>query len=362
MAAVALKNVSKLYDGNAAVRDLTLEIADGALVVLVGPSGCGKTTILRLIAGLERASAGEIHIGGRRVDGLEPRERNIAMVFQSYALYPHLSVYDNMALALRLRRLGKPEIERRVGEAAEMLGISHLLGRKPAQLSGGERQRVAMGRAIVRKPDVFLFDEPLSNLDAKLRTHMRGEIRRLHSRLATTAIYVTHDQAEAMTLGDEIVVLHRGRIMQKGAPLDVYRRPQNLFVAGFIGTPPANLLRARVEARGGRPRLLAPGIDLDWPAETAGAAEPWLGKELVVGIRPEHLAAATRGEAIEGTVDYCEPLGPQTLIHASVGGQELLALAAADPPAPGERVRFAVEKANLLLFDPASGERIGARH
>src|SRR5262245_16749134 len=245
MAGVLLKQVSKVFAKTVAVENIDLDVADRQFLVLVGPSGCGKTTVLRLIAGLEEPTSGDIYIDGRRVNDVAPKDRNIAMVFQNYALYPHMNVYKNLAIGLKLRKFAKDEIDRRVREAADILGLNELLERKPAALSGGERQRVAMGRAIVRKPDLFLFDEPLSNLDAKLRIKMRAEIKQLHARLQITVIYVTHDQVEAMTLADQIVVMNRGVIMQRGAPLEVYSQPKNIFVAGFIGAPSMNFLKVR---------------------------------------------------------------------------------------------------------------------
>src|SRR5216110_1917324 len=284
MAEVRLEHVTKRFSEDvAALDDLTLEVADGEFLILVGPSGCGKTTALRLVAGLEKPTSGAIAIGGRIVNDVTPRDRDIAMVFQNYALYPHMTVHRNLAFGLKERRTPKPEIERRVREASAILGLDDLLGRRPAQLSGGQRQRVAMGRALVREPKAFLLDEPLSNLDAKLRVQMRAELKRIHQRLGITTIYVTHDQVEAMTLGDRIVVMSNGRVQQIGAPQDVYRRPQNLFVAGFIGSPAMNLVRGTASDG----RVVAGELRFAWPGPPAG--------ELAVGIRPECLTPADDG-------------------------------------------------------------------
>jgi sn-glycerol 3-phosphate transport system ATP-binding protein len=323
-------------------------------MVLLGPSGCGKSTLLRIVAGLEQQSAGDVSIGGRVVNDVEPKDRNIAMVFQNYALYPHLSVYDNMAYGLRVRGTPRPEIERRVQEAARILELGALLQRKPRQLSGGQRQRVAMGRAIVRDPQVFLFDEPLSNLDAKLRVQMRIEIRRLHQSIRTTSIYVTHDQVEAMTLADRLIVMNAGHAEQVGAPLEVYERPASVFVAGFIGAPAMNLLRARVA--GGRamagaaalPLPLAPGLDE--------------GREVTWGVRPEHveLAPGAAGADAEVVVDLVEALGADTLVHARLadGGALTLRLPGTTRVREGDRLPLRLPPAALHAFDAASGRRI----
>ena len=296
MAEVSFKGVRKFYDGveRPAVEDFTLDVRDGEFLVLVGPSGCGKSTTLRMVAGLETPSAGTISIGGRDVTRLPPKDRDIAMVFQNYALYPHMTVKENLSFALRLRKRPKAEIERRVAEAADALGLAPYLSRLPKALSGGQRQRVALGRAIVREPAVFLFDEPLSNLDAKMRVEMRAEIIRLHHRLGATMIYVTHDQTEAMTMGERIVVMSEGRIQQVAAPMEIYDRPANEFVAGFIGTPPMN--------------LFPPGT---------------LSQARTIGIRPEHVsilpAVESRPGDLHGRVDFSEPLGSETLVHVVVG-------------------------------------------
>src|SRR6266404_2222625 len=280
MARVLLKQLNKKFDGTHAVKDVNLEIRDREFVVLVGPSGCGKTTTLRMVAGLEEISSGEISIDGRVVNDLAPMDRDIAMVFQNYALYPHMSVYDNMAFGLRMRKFEKPEIERRVRHSAEILGIHALLERKPRQLSGGQRQRVALGRAIVRNPRVFLFDEPLSNLDAALRVQMRVELKRLHDRLETTAIYVTHDQVEAMTLGDRVVVMRDGMVQQEGAPLQLYEHPGNRFVAGFIGSPAMNFIAVTISAAGDALWAEAPGLRVRVPPHKAQALRPYKGQQI----------------------------------------------------------------------------------
>ena len=360
MAGVALKEISKMFGRTPAVRNVTLDIADKKFVVLVGPSGCGKTTVLRLVAGLEQVTTGEIYIGNRRVNDIAPKDRNVAMVFQNYALYPHMDVYKNLAVGLQLRKLPKHEIDGRVREAAAMLGLTDLLGRKPAALSGGERQRVAMGRAIVRKPELFLFDEPLSNLDAKLRIRMRAEIKQLHSRLETTVIYVTHDQTEAMTLADEIVIMNQGAIMQRGAPLEVFHNPKNLFVAGFLGAPSMNFARVRLAGTEGALHLTAHGIDLPLAADQFRFLNSWNQGELLLGVRPEHIlpeqsAPRAIGGVIDGVVELYEHLGSQTLIHLTVGDQRIVALSDAGsiPPAKS-RARFFVDPRNIRLFDPAT--------
>jgi sn-glycerol 3-phosphate transport system ATP-binding protein len=310
MAHVILDHVTKRFDSEAvALHDLSLRIEDGEFLILVGPSGCGKTTALRLVAGLEKPTSGTITIGDRVVNDVSPRDRDIAMVFQNYALYPHMTVYKNLAFGLKERKTPKPEIDRRVRESASMLGLDELLKRRPAQLSGGQRQRVAMGRALVREPLAFLLDEPLSNLDAKLRVQMRAELKRIHKRLGITTIYVTHDQVEAMTLGDRIVVMSAGDVQQIGKPHDVYRHPANLFVAGFIGSPPMNLLRGR--AQGGR--IVAGDLSF----ERAGVPDG----ELAVGIRPEALSLSAEGlPSFDFEVDVVEPLGGEVVVHGSTPG------------------------------------------
>jgi multiple sugar transport system ATP-binding protein len=365
VASVLLKGVTKAFGKTLAVRNIDLEVPDKQFAVLVGPSGCGKTTILRLVAGLEELSSGEVYIGERLVNDVPPKDRNVAMVFQNYALYPHMNVYRNMAIGLQLRKLGGEEIDQRVREAANMLGLTKLLDRKPAALSGGERQRVAMGRAMVRKPDLFLFDEPLSNLDAKLRVRMRTEIKKLHALLETTVIYVTHDQVEAMTLADEIVVMNNGTITQKGLPLNVYRNPQNLFVAGFIGAPPMNFLKVRLSRVEGSLRLTAQGIDLGLPEGKSRLCGPWINRELILGVRPEQLYPATREQPqqnygrIEGVVGISEPLGSETLIHLKAGDQEFVAMCDPDTvPVMDSKMSFLIDMDKTHLFDPENESSI----
>jgi sn-glycerol 3-phosphate transport system ATP-binding protein len=353
MAEVRISGIRKSFGDVAVLHGIDTTIADGEFMVLLGPSGCGKSTLLRIVAGLEQQSAGDVSIGGRVVNEVEPKDRNIAMVFQNYALYPHLSVYDNMAYGLRVRGTPKPEIERRVQEAARILELGALLQRKPRQLSGGQRQRVAMGRAIVRDPQVFLFDEPLSNLDAKLRVQMRIEIKRLHQTIRTTSIYVTHDQVEAMTLADRLIVMNAGNAEQIGAPLEVYEKPATVFVAGFIGAPAMNLLRARVE--GGR--ALAGRAALPLPASQAGLDA---GREVVWGMRPEHVELAAEGGDAEVVVDLVEALGADTLVHARLADGEPLTLRLPGTTKVRERDRLALRlpPEALHVFDAQTGRRI----
>ena len=354
--------------GTVAVRDLSLAIADGEFMIFVGPSGCGKTTALRMVAGLEKITSGTIAIGDRVINDDSPRDRDIAMVFQNYALYPHMTVQRNLGFGLKERRTPKADIERRVGEVAAMLGIEDLLKRRPAQLSGGQRQRVAMGRALVREPAAFLLDEPLSNLDAKLRVQVRGDLKRLHQRLGITTIYVTHDQVEAMTLGDRVAVMSNGVLQQLGAPQDVYDRPANLFVAGFIGSPPMNLLRA--EAKGG----VATAGDLS--LSIAGLADG----DVVLGLRPEHLRPALDGQpSTEFLVEVVEPLGDGVIVHGTVSGTLITAPSGDDEvlprlpgdraeittkfeptlrPSPGERMRLAIAPHHVHVFDGRTGDVI----
>jgi multiple sugar transport system ATP-binding protein len=338
------------------VRDLDLRIADGEFVVLVGPSGCGKSTTLRMIAGLETISGGELRIGGRVVNDVPASERDIAMVFQNYALYPHMTARDNLAFALKLRKLPREEIDRRVRDAAAILGIEPLLHRRPKQMSGGERQRVALGRAIVRQPQVFLFDEPLSNLDAKLRVQMRREIARLHQQLRTTMIYVTHDQVEAMTLGDRIVVLHQGAMQQVDTPAALYERPRNTFVASFIGTPPMNLIEGRLH--GGW--FESAGFKLatsGWPVRGSGAD----GRAVVLGVRPEDLQAATNADpatTIGARVELVELLGGEALVHVRAGEKDLTARMPSPVPTTGSEIRLSVLPERVHLFDAGTGARI----
>jgi ABC-type sugar transport system ATPase subunit len=368
MADVAFTDVRKVFpDGTVALEGLNLAAADGEFLIMVGPSGCGKTTALRILAGLESASSGTVAIGGTAVDGVSPRDRDIAMVFQNYALYPHMTVARNLGFGLRERRVSRAETDRRVREIAAMLGLEELLRKRPAELSGGQRQRVAMGRALVRRPRAFLLDEPLSNLDAKLRVQMRSELKRLHQEFGVTTVYVTHDQVEAMTLGQRIAVMSAGALQQVGTPGEVYERPANVFVAAFIGTPSMNLLRGacaggRIEAGG--LRLARPGLD---------------GREVIVGIRPECLVpAAAGGDAatLAMDVEVVEPLGNETLVHGRVdgtaasvdvgdddrlpplAGDRAVAVARVDrrfQPRTGERVAFSVDPESVLLFDARTG-------
>ena len=355
---VELTGVSKVYDrGQRAVDRVTLRAEEGELLVLVGPSGCGKSTVLRMVAGLEEVTEGEIRIGDRVVNDVPPRDRDIAMVFQNYALYPHLSVFENLAFGLRRRRVPAADIDRRVRAAATTLGLTPHLERRPRELSGGERQRVALGRALVREPRVFLFDEPLSNLDAQLRVQVRAEIKRLHQRVPATMIYVTHDQVEAMTLGDRIAVLRAGRLQQHADPGTLYRRPANDFVASFIGSPPINLFAATVGRA--EPRTLeAGGIALALPAALGARLAAHAGRTLRVGVRPEDLHPAADGgaDAIPGRVEVREPLGNETLLYWQTPFGSLTSRLPGDggPPVGGEaRLHPAFE--HLLLFDPETG-------
>jgi multiple sugar transport system ATP-binding protein len=353
MSAIDIRGVSKRFGATPVLHELDLAVAAGEFLVLVGPSGCGKSTLLRMIAGLEEVSAGEIRIGGRRVNELPPKARDIAMVFQSYALYPHMSVADNMAYSLRLRRTVAAEIARAVAGAAGKLGLEALLTRKPKALSGGQRQRVAMGRAIVRKPGAFLFDEPLSNLDARLREHMRAEIKKLHRELGATSIYVTHDQIEAMTLADRIVALNGGRVQQIGSPLDLYDRPANLFVAGFIGSPAMNMFQAHLERAGGLDVLTHAAFRIPLPRDLALAD----GAALTVGIRPEHIVLGAG--PIRGTVDLIEPTGLGTIVHLTLAGTAIKAFSLERHPLSiGGEVQLDLPLARLHLFDDA-GVRVG---
>ncbi len=369
MASVTLRGVSKIFPGGVrAVADVDLDIADGEFVVLVGPSGCGKSTTLRMIAGLETVSTGEIAIGGRVVNDIEPKDRDIAMVFQSYALYPHMTVRENLAFGLKLRRRPRDEIAARVESAARTLGLAELLDRKPAALSGGQRQRVALGRALVREPAVFLFDEPLSNLDAKLRVQMRTEISRLHRRLRATMVYVTHDQTEAMTMGQRIVVMDRGVVQQVDTPLALYARPANRFVAGFIGSPAMNFLDG-VLARAGGLSFVARGEDGEvaiplpsaWSPRAAGGLEALLGRPLTLGIRPEHVRVAPPGApgAFAAPVQVVEPLGSEALLYLTVAGRLLVVRAPGDAPPPvDEPIGLVLDAQRLHLFDQPDGRSL----
>ena len=353
MASVSVREVHKSFDDVAVIHGVSIDINDGEFLVLVGPSGCGKSTLLRMIAGLEDINDGEIAIGGTVVNDMAPKTRDVAMVFQNYALYPHMTVRQNMGFSLRLRRAEKSLIRERVDNAAPILGLTQLLDRLPRQLSGGERQRVAMGRAIVRDPQVFLFDEPLSNLDAKLRVQMRTEIKALHQRLRTTSVYVTHDQVEAMTMAERIVVMNLGRVEQVGRPLDLYDRPANLFVAGFIGSPAMNFIEAT--GRGGQDAAAADGTALPLPAGAAVAE----GRGLVYGVRPEDLALSTNGSGIDATVEVVEPTGSTTLVFCHMAGQEICAeFNERHDFSPGEKIRLMPRLDSLHLFERETGQRL----
>ena len=363
MATVTFRSVSKSFGGAPVIEDLDLEVRDQEFMVLVGPSGCGKSTALRILAGLEDPSAGRIEIGERVVNDVPPKDRDIAMVFQSYALYPHMTIRENLEFGLRMRRVDRTERDRLVSEASDMLGLSALLDRRPAQLSGGQRQRVALGRAIVRKPAVFLFDEPLSNLDAKLRVQMRGEIKKLQSRLKTTTVYVTHDQVEAMTMGTRIAVMKEGRIQQIGEPLEIYDRPANLFVAGFVGTPPMNFLPARV-GPGRAETLDGSGFSLPVPSELRGSPALSPGTDVIVGIRPENLHRLGAGSHADGprlplVADVVEPLGDEVIVHARLEAAVVICkLGPRESPLVGERFDARVDLDRLHVFDGATEQRV----
>jgi multiple sugar transport system ATP-binding protein len=354
MAKVEVRGVRKSFGELEVVHGIDVSIGDGEFVVLVGPSGCGKSTLLRMIAGLESISGGDISIGGRVVNNVPPRDRDIAMVFQNYALYPHMTVLDNMAFSLKLRRADKAVIEQRVKQAADILGLNDYLQRYPRQLSGGQRQRVAMGRAIVRDPQVFLFDEPLSNLDAKLRVQMRTEIKALHQRLKTTSIYVTHDQVEAMTMADRIVVMRDGIVEQVGSPLDLYDAPANLFVAGFIGSPAMNFIPGRLRRSGAASAVeTADGTRI----ELGNGVAAQDGDEIVFGIRPEHFVRAAGG--LNGRIDVIEPTGADTILYATVAGTQICAVF--DERVgfrPGDAITLAPRQGAVHVFDPANGRHL----
>jgi multiple sugar transport system ATP-binding protein len=352
MATVTLHNIQKRFGAVNVIQDLSVDIADGEFVVLVGPSGCGKSTLLRMVAGLEEVSGGEIRIGAREVSNLPARDRDIAMVFQNYALYPHMTVEDNMGFALKLKRANPADTAERVKKAAAILGLENLLQRYPRQLSGGQRQRVAMGRAIVRNPQVFLFDEPLSNLDAKLRVVMRSEIKAMHQRIGTTTIYVTHDQIEAMTMADKIVVLHDGNIEQAGAPLELYDRPANLFVAGFIGSPAMNFLDGKIEEGVFRTEK---GLILPLPAEVSPVNAG--GRPLVYGIRPEHIRASDQG--IQGRAAIVEGTGSEIFAKLDCGGEQLSCLFRERIDVRfGDTVGISIDAKQVHLFDKVTGHRL----
>ncbi|MGE8941019.1 ABC transporter ATP-binding protein [Leptospira interrogans] len=356
MAQVVLKQINKYYDSVHVVKDVNLNIRDKEFMVFVGPSGCGKTTTLRMVAGLEAISSGNILIGDQVVNDLPPMDRDIAMVFQSYALYPHMSVFDNMAFGLKMRKFEKSEIEARVKRAADILAIEHLLQRKPRQLSGGQRQRVALGRAIVRDPQVFLFDEPLSNLDAKLRVQMRVELKKLHERLGTTAIYVTHDQVEAMTLGDRVVVMKDGIVQQVGEPLELYNAPANKFVAGFIGSPAMNFASVEVVEKAGELLVQNSGLQIKVPAALVAGLRGHVGRKVSLGIRPENLRVANSSDPVEYSfdagVEVVEQLGSEILLDVSVGGETMVA--SVEPTLKTkvhETLRLAMNPDRIHFFD-----------
>lgn len=368
MASLKLKNIVKKYsNGFVAVHDFCLDIADKEFIIFVGPSGCGKSTTLRMIAGLEEISGGELYIGDKLMNDVAPKDRDIAMVFQNYALYPHMSVYDNMAFGLKLRKMPKPEIDKRVTEAAKILGIEALLDRKPKALSGGQRQRVAMGRAIVREPKVFLMDEPLSNLDAKLRVQMRTEISKLHKKLQTTFIYVTHDQTEAMTLGTRIVVLKDGLIMQVDSPTNLYHRPKNLFVAGFIGSPQMNFIDAKVKKEGNNVLLAFGDYKVKLPESKAKAVIQggYENKDVILGIRPEDLhdepafIENSKDSIVDADVEVTEMLGAEIYLYAIIAGSNITARV--DPRSQakaGDRIKLALDVNRIHVIDKASEQTI----
>jgi len=360
MAKVQLQGVRKVYDnGQVAVQGATFEVADGELMVLVGPSGCGKSTLLRMVAGLEEISGGTLTIGDRVVNDVAPKDRDIAMVFQSYALYPHMTVAENLAFGLKLRGHDKATISKRVSEAADTLGLTDMLDKLPKAMSGGQRQRVALGRALVREPAVFLLDEPLSNLDAKLRHSVRTEIAQLHRKLGTTMIYVTHDQVEAMTLGQRIVVLKDGVIQQIDTPMALYDRPANLFVAGFLGSPAMNVLRGTLQRTDSGYAVQDTGLTA--PLGQARIDQAWVGKAIAVGVRPEHLQPAAAGDAtaFEAMIDGIEPVGNEIFVNMTSGGQPLVMRVAPQAlPPVGEPIRVAIHPQGLHFFDAQTGERL----
>jgi multiple sugar transport system ATP-binding protein len=366
MAQVLLKNLTKKFDDVVAVNTVNLEISDREFVVLVGPSGCGKTTTLRMIAGLEEITKGDIYIGDRLVNNLASKDRNIAMVFQSYALYPHMKVFDNMAFGLKMRKIPKTERATLVNDAAEILGIQDLLERKPKQLSGGQRQRVALGRAIVRKPDVFLFDEPLSNLDAKLRVQMRTELIKLHNRLQSTSVYVTHDQVEAMTMGDRIVVMNNGLIQQVGSPLDLYNKPANLFVAGFIGSPAMNFIPCRIVEENSILYVDAGGFKVPLMNSMAAAVKSCESRGFIFGIRPEDISrkgfeeeSSGHGETIQARINVIETLGKETHLDLSAGENLMTAIVSPYTPVSlEEEIELVLNMDKVHLFKEEDGEAI----
>ncbi len=357
MATVLTDNVRKSYGKIETVHGVSVTVPDGAFVVLVGPSGCGKSTLLRMIAGLEEITSGTISIDGQVINDVEPKHRDIAMVFQNYALYPHMTVAENMGFSLRLARKPKEETDRRVADAAGILGLKDYLQRYPKQLSGGQRQRVAMGRAMVRSPRVFLFDEPLSNLDAKLRVQMRGELKALHQRLRTTTIYVTHDQIEAMTMADQVVVMRDGLVEQTGAPLEIYDRPRNIFVASFIGSPAMNFIKGRI-TRGADECCFTGAGGQRLPVDQTVASNR-LDQEVIYGLRPEHLFVAPAGDGIDATISVLEPTGSETHIVADFGGDPIIVLLRERIDAqPGAVLSLGIKEGTSHIFDPATGLRL----
>ena len=371
MASLTINNVKKHFGPLHILKGVDIAIDDGEFLVLVGPSGCGKSTLLNMIAGLDTITDGEIAIDGGRVNELHPKDRDIAMVFQSYALYPNMTVGQNIVFGLEMRGIARPERDKAMAEVARLLQIGHLLDRKPGQLSGGQRQRVAMGRALVRHPKIFLFDEPLSNLDAKLRVEMRTEIKKLHQRLKATIVYVTHDQIEAMTLATRIAVMRAGELLQLGTPKEVYETPADLFVAGFMGSPSMNLIPARLIEENGRlcvsvTRQDAPPASLPLAAVGNGALAGWLGRDVILGLRPEHIGEPLPGEVpgadqhrLDGLIEVTEPTGPDTLAVLVLGGTETTARLRADTRArPGEMAALAVDMSKAVLFDPETEKRI----
>ena len=372
MASVTFQNVTKIYRGRRgeeipAVLDLNLEVPDKSFVVLLGPSGCGKTSTLRMVAGLENITSGEIRIGDRVVNDIPPGDRDVTMVFQNYALYPHLSVADNLAFGLRVRHFPEKEVARRVREAAAILGIEDLLGRRPRDLSGGQQQRVAVGRAIVRQPRVFLFDEPLSNLDAKMRAQLRAELIKLHQRLQTTILYVTHDQSEAMTMGSAIAVMREGAVQQFGPPLELYRNPMNTYVAGFLGSPSMNFVRGTLEARNGSAPLFRENaggtLDIELPGHEKMAAAG--GRDVVLGLRPENFQPLLPGEkpdtaTFPAHLDIVEPTGAESICYLQTGVNTLICRSRhiISPREAGHRMLFRAEPSQIILFDPDSGDRL----
>ena len=364
MAEVRLLNVNKRFGEVRAVRDMNLTIEDQEFLVMVGPSGCGKTTTLRMIAGLETVTEGEIYLGDRLINDVASRHRDVAVVFQNYALYPHMTVYNNMAYGLRRRKFPKNEIDQRIRDAAEVLGITEFLDRRPRQLSGGQQQRVALGRAIVRQPSAFLFDEPLSALDAKLRVQMRSELVKLHGRLQTTMIYVTHDQVEAMTMGDRIVVMKDGLVQQVGAPKEIYYQPANLFVAGFVGSPPMNFIPCQIRREQGALRLTAPDLDIPVPDSYVAALQAYPKPDVILGLRPEDLhcepvPGSERFPAVQMVVEVVEPLGFETLLDLTTGHRNLTArVSPRVEPQEGDRIPVMLDTDHMHLFDPDSGERL----